>query len=127
MRRPMFLCNGSVVLGVPVVVWPGWTEALTIIKADTVLRWRRLGVSTGLEVSITWSLARRTPQNRGRDPPADLGDGPREFSLGCTTHSRRIAETRNCRLASYRLAVHAGVAWRPPVTDMADIRTEPSY
>jgi len=26
--------------------WPGWTEALTIIKADTVLRWRRQGIST---------------------------------------------------------------------------------
>jgi hypothetical protein len=25
--------------------WPGWREALTIIQADTVLRWRRDGIT----------------------------------------------------------------------------------
>ena len=46
--------------------------------------------------------------------------------LGCTTHSRRVAETRNHRLAGCRLTLCAGLAQRPAVADMARIRTEPS-
>src|SRR5215467_5275746 len=38
----------------------------------------------------------------------------------------RAAETRNRRLAGYRLPLHAGLAWRPGVADMARIGTEPS-
>jgi hypothetical protein len=78
-----------------------------------------------LEVSITWSLARRAPQDRRRDPPSDRRHGSREFSLGCTAHSRRAVEAWHHRLAGYSVALYAGGAWRPSITEMADIRTEP--
>src|SRR5215470_371313 len=40
--------------------WPGWTEALAIIKADTVLRWRRQGIS------MVWKYRSRGRWRGGR-------------------------------------------------------------
>ena len=104
--------------------WPGWREALTIIQADTVLCWRRDGIA------VIWKYRSRGRRRRGRPRIAvetRQRDGPGEFSLGCTTYSRRAAETRNHSLAGYRLTLHAGLACRPAVAVMACILTEPSY
>jgi hypothetical protein len=40
--------------------WPGWREALTIIQADTVLRWRRDGIT------VIWKYRSRGRQRGGR-------------------------------------------------------------
>jgi hypothetical protein len=40
--------------------WPGWREALTIIQADTVLRWRRDGVA------VIWKYGLRGRRRGGR-------------------------------------------------------------
>jgi hypothetical protein len=94
--------------------WPGWREALTIIQADTVLCWRRDGIA------VIWKYRSRGRRRRGRPRIAvetRQRDGPGEFSLGCTTYSRRAAETRNHSLAGYRLTLHAGLAWRTAVAE----------
>ena len=40
--------------------WPGWREALTIIQADTVLRWRRDGIT------VIWKYRSRGRRRGGR-------------------------------------------------------------
>jgi hypothetical protein len=52
--------NRSAVLGIPVVVGPGWREALTIIQADTVQRWRRDGIT------VIWKYRSRGRRRGGR-------------------------------------------------------------
>jgi hypothetical protein len=61
--------------------WQGWRGALTIIQADTVLRWRRYGIAAIWKYRSRgrWQGGRpRIPaETRGSDPR----DGSREFSL----------------------------------------------
>ena len=43
--------------------WPRWRESLVIVQAETVLRWRRNGLVSALEISVTRSLARWASQS----------------------------------------------------------------
>src|SRR5712664_11838 len=85
--------------------WPGWREALHLVRPETVIRWHRQGFRA------FWSWKSR----RGRmGRPGRLGAcGPRahhcarESALGCATHSRRVTQARARRLAAHRCPAHA--------------------
>jgi hypothetical protein len=40
--------------------WPGWRDALTIVQADTALRWRRDGIT------VIWKYRSRRRRQGGR-------------------------------------------------------------
>jgi len=71
--------------------WPRWPESLMIIQPETVKRWRRHGWSEAVEISVRWSLARRTSQGFSRSPRTDQSNGSGELPLGCTANPRRAA------------------------------------
>jgi hypothetical protein len=122
---PAFSPHRSAVLGVYVVVVAGLARRA---KSHSTRNRPALAPSryrSDLEISISWSLARWTPADRPRDPPTDPRDGSREFSLGCTTHPRRAAETRHNGVTGHSIAIYADVAKRPSLTCMADIYKEP--
>jgi hypothetical protein len=52
--------NRSAVLGVRAMVWPGWHEALIIIRPDTVLHWRRDAIT------VIWKYRSRSRRQGGR-------------------------------------------------------------
>jgi len=57
---PLLLPYRSPVLDIPVVVVAGWREGLAIIQADTVLRWRRYGIT------VIWKYRSRGRWQGGR-------------------------------------------------------------
>ena len=75
-------------------VWGDWKSVLMIVKADTVVAWHR----KGFRLFWTWKIHRGKP---GRPSvPQEVRNLIRVMSrnqpaLGCTTHSRRIAEIGN--------------------------------
>ena len=120
-----FSSHGSAVLGVYAVVVAGLarrTESHSTRNGPTLAPSR---CRFDLEISITWSLARWAPPDRPRDSPTDPRDGSREFSLGCTTHPRRTAETRDHGLARHCIAIYAAVAKGPSLTSVANLYKEP--
>ena len=122
---PAFSPHRSAVLGVYVVVVAGLARRT---KSHSTRNRPALAPSryrSDLEISISWSLVRWTPADRPRDPPTDPRDGSREFSLGCTTHPRRAAETRHNGVTGRSIAIYADVAKRPSLTGMADIYKGP--
>jgi hypothetical protein len=122
---PAFSPHRSVVLSICVVVVARLARRTKSHSTRNRPALAPSGYRSDLEISISWSLARWTPAHRPRDPPTDPRDGAREFSLGCTTHPRRAAETRHHGLAGHSIAIYADVAKGPSLTGMADIYKEP--
>src|SRR5215471_3067023 len=74
-------------------LWPGWVNALVIVKPDTVVSWHRAGFSAILATAIRSS----TPRPADRQPGGSAADSAHEVRqsiLGCASHPRRTATTR---------------------------------
>ena len=74
-------------------LWPGWLNALIIVKPDTVVSWHRAGFR------LFWRLRSR-PRRLGRPKVsrevrrADSAHEVQQPILGCASYPRRIATTR---------------------------------
>ena len=51
-------------------LWPGWTEALIIVKPETVVSWHRAGFRLVLAIAVEFPPA-GTTENQPGDPPID--------------------------------------------------------
>jgi hypothetical protein len=115
---PLLPPDRSAVLGFPVVVVAGLARSPDYHSTRNSPALASSRNICDLEVSITWALARRAPQDRRRDPPSDRRHGSRDFSLGCTAHSRRAVEAWHHRLAE--LQCRAICRWRMEAVDHRD-------
>ncbi len=100
-------------------VWGDWKSALMIVKAETVVAWHRKGFG----LFWKWRIRRGKP---GRPRvPQEVRDLIRMMScnqpaLGCTAHSRRVAETGYPDYPTNRRQIH-GATSKTPLTNLADI------
>jgi hypothetical protein len=74
-------------------LWPGWVNALIMVKPDTVVSWHRAGFSPILATAILFS----TPRPAEGQPGGSAADSAHEVGqpiLGRASHPRRTATTR---------------------------------
>ena len=102
--------------------WPAWRDALKVIQPETVLRWRRHGIT------LIWKYRSRG-RWRGERPPVALETrqliremARANFLWGAP---RRAAETRHHGFAVHSIAIYADVAKRPSRAGVADLHKEP--
>ena len=103
-------------------VWDDWKSALMIVKAATVVAWHRKGFGLFWE----WRIRRGKP-GRPRVPQqvrdSDPDDEPQQPALGCTAHSRRVAETGYRDYPTHCRQIH-GATSMTPLTNLADVPSE---
>jgi|HubBroStandDraft_4_1064222.scaffolds.fasta_scaffold17003_4 hypothetical protein len=97
-------------------MWADWKSALRIVKPETVIAWHRKGFR------LYWRWKSRP--RHGRPPvttevrESDSTHQHRQSRLGCTTHSRRVGQTRHQGLGDNGCQVH-GAAPAPAFPDVA--------
>src|SRR5271169_1060658 len=96
-------------------IWADWKSALRIVKPETVIAWHRKGFRLywSWESSTSWSSA-----GNDRGEGVDSTHQCRQPKLGCTTHSRRVGQTRHQSLGDNGGQVH-GAAPVPAFPDLA--------
>ena len=91
-------------------VWSRWTEALIIIRPETVVRWHR----AGFRRYWTW-LSGRHGDRVGHPPKRafarPFGASRRRILVGRTTNSRRAAHAGLRGVGEYGVAPHAAPPW----------------
>ena len=105
-RRPCFRASDRLLWALLSRWWQHWRESLIIVQSETVLHWRGQGLLLiwGYRLRGRWRGGRPRIDNEIRQN--DRPDGPRELSLGRTTHPRRATETRLLRIAGQRIALY---------------------
>jgi hypothetical protein len=78
-------------------MWSRWTDALVIVKPETVVGWHRLSPLLALAIPPSWTSAEGDRRDQGSHPP----HVHRECRLGSTEDSRRNAEARVSHLGKH--------------------------
>src|SRR5215831_6612995 len=98
---------------------------MMIVKAETVVAWHRKGFG----LFWTWRIRRgrpgrpRVPQSAPRTatgPGSDPDAESQQPALGCTAHSRRVAETGYRDYPTHRRQIY-GATSKTPLTNLADV------
>src|SRR5690348_17458815 len=95
-----------------------------IVKAvDTIVAWHGKGfpLIQGME-DTPWKA--RSAQSAARGSRSDSDDEPQQPALGCTAHSRRVAETGHRNHRTHCRQVH-GATSKATFTELADLPGQP--
>ena len=88
---PLFRSLGSTVLDLAVVAVAALARKSDDHSAGDGQALAPQRLVWAVEISVRWSLARRTSQGFSRSPPTDQSNGSGELPLGCTANPRRTA------------------------------------
>ena len=87
-------------------IWTSWSEALILVKPETVVSWHR----AGYRLFWRWRSRRRRPgaaEGNRRDPGLDPPNEEGESDVGSAAHPWRVASTRLRDLRTYCVTVSA--------------------
>src|SRR4051812_3025443 len=101
-------------------IWTNWSEALILVKPNTVVSWHRAGYR------LFWRWRSRRQEGGGRSARLDPPHEKRESDLGRTAHPWRAATTRLRDLRTDRVTLlkspeaHSGEKQSQPVARLSE-------